>query len=77
MFTVSRSRLVGRTENIGKSGENPALSRNCESMYNAECIIYNEQLYILNSKLYIDKARRPAVSFVCRQAGKFNQPSRE
>ncbi len=35
--------------------ETPALSRNCELMYNAECIIYNEFNYtflILNHTLY-------------------------
>lgn len=47
MFTVFPFRYVGTREIIGKSGappqaENPALSRNCEVMYNAECIIYNE-----------------------------------
>jgi hypothetical protein len=54
MFTVFPSRLFGAREIIGKSGapplaEIPALSRNCELMYNAECIIYNE----LNSTFLI------------------------
>ena len=76
MFTVFPPRCIGTREIIGKSGappqvEIPALSRNCEVMYNVKCIIDNK----LNSTFLI-------LNYTLVKPGdlpqtKFNQPSRE
>ena len=53
MFAVFPLEYSAR-EIIGKFGVIPALSRNCEVMYNAECIIYyefNSTFLILNYTL--------------------------
>lgn len=61
MFMVFPSRFIWTREIIGKSGENPALSRNCKNQYATG----SKQYAILPTaycKLPTEQARRPAVS---------------